>query len=439
MTLWQDLLVQGSGFVDYFLFEFGRRSAVEWIFYFAPILIFLEIPTYYLPVAVVLISNRLGYPKTNWRRAELLWHQAPKISVVVAGRNEEETIDAAICSLMDQDYPNYEIIIVDDHSDDRMSDVARRYVDGERVRLIRNRASTGRTGKPSALNLGFRLARGEFIVALDADTTFDRRMLQNLIAPFADPRVGAVAGNVLVRNRYSNFLTRIQTFEYLAGFDIRRRWTDLLHSTLQISGAIGAFRRSVLLEISGMDQEVADDTDISLRILKTGRRIAFAADAVALTEVPSTWRGLFRQRHRWERSSVRTYFMKHWRLLRPSSGGPALAFEMWSHLFFSVIICLVYPVYIVWLLSKGLYVYLFVMAVCTSIYAVLSLAALLALGGLTDRISNPMRLFPAALLTPIYKGVLRWVRFRAIVMELLRVRYADAFLPETAWNNAPRY
>ena len=419
--------------------EVAGRTWTDWLICLAPILFFLEVPRYYFPLVGLLIVRRFGLRREDPTRREAFLRRNPKVSVIIAGRNEEETIEAAIGSLLRQSYPNFEIIVVDDHSEDGMYRAASKFARRGLIRLIRNRSGRGRLGKPSAFNLGVRVANGEFVICLDADTTYDRRMIQNIIAPFADPAVGVVAGNVHCRNAHHNLLTKMQTLEYALAIDLHKRWSDLFRCTLQGSGAISAFRMAGLGEILGWEQELAEDTDISLRMVKAGWRIDFAPEAIAMTEVPTRLSALVKQRSRWDRGGLRTFFKKHKRLMRPSVSGWSFATELWAEFAFAVLATLVYPFYLVWLLWWGPGTLIVVWLTTLFIYMGLSLFALYVVSKIAVRVERPEHLIGAALATPFLKGVLRWARFRATLYELLRVRYEDPFLPETAWVHAPRY
>ena len=181
-----------------------RSSALQWLLFFAPVLL-LEVPQYYVPLIVTSWAKLTGRlegerpsapePKSNRVRSVRRW---PMVSVVVAGRNEGGSIEACIRSLVDQGYPNLEIIVVDDHSDDDTYKIAKRYAKKGMIRVIRNNEGRGRSGRPTASNLGMRFANGEILVSLDADTTFDKGLIEALVRPFDDPKIGIVAGNVLV-------------------------------------------------------------------------------------------------------------------------------------------------------------------------------------------------------------------------------------------------
>ncbi|WP_141579555.1 bifunctional polysaccharide deacetylase/glycosyltransferase family 2 protein [Actinomadura sp. WMMA1423] len=219
----------------------------------------------------------------------------PPVSVVVPAYNEEAGIAATVASLLDTDYPGtVEVIVVDDGSADATAAI----VESMRLpglHLVRKPNG----GKPSALNAGIAAAGADVLVLVDGDTVFQRDTLRHLLAPFADPEVGAVSGNTKVANR-GGLLGRWQHIEYVIGFNLDRRMFDLLRCMPTIPGAIGAFRRSVLAEVGGVPGDtLAEDTDLTIAICRTGRRVVYEEKALAWTEAPSSLRQLWRQRYRW--------------------------------------------------------------------------------------------------------------------------------------------
>ncbi len=418
----------------------ATHGGLWWLALFAPAVVFLELPRYYLPLLWAVVVRGLGRDRNrNSADRERLLRRRPLVSVVVAGRNEEEIIGASVKSLLAQDYPNLEILVIDDHSDDRTSAEVRPYTKDPRVRLVRNNAERGRSGRPSASNLGLRLARGEFLVSLDADTTFDAHLVSSLLAPFADPEVGVVAGNVVIRNWRDNTLTRLQALEYAVAIDVNKRWSDARGAVLQASGAVGAFRRAALRDIGGWEQQLGEDTDVSLRMVKAGWRLVFAPNAIARTDCPRSLRVVMKQRFRWDRGGLRAFFKKHWRLLDPRVAGFWFAFELGAEFLFAVVATLVYPVWLGWLLCHDAGLAVFVLGVSFAAYSLLSLLSVAAVALCCPRVEQPWALAGASLLNPFYKEVLRWVRCYATVCELLRVRYEDTFLPSSAWVHARRY
>ena len=428
-----------SAWLDAVVVLYGFYGTLQWLMLFAPAIVFLEIPRYYVPLlwAVLVRLRDLVLPRQPVPKPAL--RRRPLVSVVVAGLNEEEIIAKAVRSLLDQDYPHLEIIVVDDHSTDRTSEEVRPFLVDPRVRLVRNNAERGRGGRPSGSNFGLRLARGEFLVSLDADTTFDRHLVTKLIEPFADPTVGVVAGNVLIRNWRDSVVARLQALEYAIAIDINKRWTDARDATLQASGAVGAFRRQAVKDIGGWEQQLGEDTDVSLRMIKAGWKLRFAPEAVARTECPTKMRQVMRQRFRWDRGGMRAFFKKHYRLLDPRVAGFWFAFELFTEFVFAVVATLVYPVFLVWMFWTNWPVAIFALVTANVFYSLLSALSVAAVALCTPRIEKPWALLGASFLNPVYKEILRWVRIRATVCELLRIRYEDTFLPMSAWVHAKRY
>jgi cellulose synthase/poly-beta-1,6-N-acetylglucosamine synthase-like glycosyltransferase len=203
------------------------------------------------------------------------------------------------------DYPSFEVVVVDDGSSDETAAI----VDGlglPNVRLVRQ----DNAGKAAALQTGVDVTDSEIVVMVDADTQFEPETLRTLVEPFVDPAVGATSGNTKVGNR-RGLLGHWQHIEYVIGFNLDRRMYDVLRCMPTIPGAIGAFRRSVLSEVGGVPGDtLAEDTDLTLAIGRTGRRVAYVEHARAWTEAPSSLRALWRQRYRWSFGTIQAVF-KH--------------------------------------------------------------------------------------------------------------------------------
>jgi cellulose synthase/poly-beta-1,6-N-acetylglucosamine synthase-like glycosyltransferase/peptidoglycan/xylan/chitin deacetylase (PgdA/CDA1 family) len=244
------------------------------------------------------------------RRRSDTWTWGPPVtepvSVIVPAYNEKEGIEAAVRSLAGGDYPGgIQVVVVDDGSTDGTADLA----EGlclPNVRVVR----IPNGGKPTALNVGVALARHDIIVMVDGDTVFEPDAIQHLVQPFADPSVGAVAGNVKVGNR-RGLVARWQHIEYVIGFNLDRRLYDLLGCMPTVPGAIGAFRRSALHDVGGMsDETLAEDTDITMALCRAGWRVVYEERARAWTEAPATLSQLWRQRYRWSYGTMQALW-KH--------------------------------------------------------------------------------------------------------------------------------
>jgi cellulose synthase/poly-beta-1,6-N-acetylglucosamine synthase-like glycosyltransferase len=165
-------------------------------------------------------------------------------------------------------------------------------------------------GKPSALNTGVALARHELIVMVDGDTVFEPDSVRRLVQPFADPRVGAVAGNVKVGNRRS-LVAKWQHIEYVIGFNLDRRLYETFRCMPTVPGAIGGFRRSALLAVGGMtDDTLAEDTDLTMALGMAGWQVVYEENARAWTEAPATLGQLWKQRYRWSYGTMQAMW-KH--------------------------------------------------------------------------------------------------------------------------------
>ena len=225
---------------------------------------------------------------------------APPVTIVVPAFDEGPVIAAAIRSLLELDYPSYEILVVDDGSRDdtyaRAAELEGRY-GGVTVRVV----SKANAGKASALNTGISLARSPFVLCMDGDSRLSRDTLRRAMPHFADARIGAVAGNVKVVNR-GTLWSRLQALEYIEGLNLARRAQGFVRVVNIIPGPIGIFRRSALTGVGGYDTDTfAEDADLTLKLLTAGWQVVYEEGAVAWTEAPERLLDLIKQRYRWTR------------------------------------------------------------------------------------------------------------------------------------------
>lgn len=258
---------------------------------------------------VVLVMALAGFQIRSTRRRPPAPAYTPPVAIVVPAYNEAVGIERAVRSLMASDYPDFEIIVVDDGSSDDTAAIVER-LGLERVLVLRKENG----GKASALNSGIAATRAPIVVMVDGDTVFEPETMRLLVQPLADPRVGAVSGNTKVGNR-GGLIGRWQHIEYVTGFNLDRRMYEVLQCTPTVPGAIGAFRRDALEQVGGVSgATLAEDTDLTLAIGRTGRRIVYAETARAWTEAPSTLADLWRQRYRWSYGTMQALW-KHKRAL----------------------------------------------------------------------------------------------------------------------------
>ncbi len=279
----------------------------------------------------------------HWRKQRLVFDPtySPSVAVVVPAYNEAKVIAQTIASLLACDHPDrFEIIVVDDGSKDTTYRLAcDTFAEYPQVRVY----TKPNGGKPAALNFGLTRTQAEIVVALDADTVFTRDTLIKLVRHFANPQVGAVAGNAKVGNR-TNLLTCWQALEYITSQNLDRRAFDVLNCITVVPGAVGAWRRELMERAGGFtDDTLAEDADLTMAIRKLGYAIVYEDEAVALTEAPDTVRGFIRQRFRWMFGTMQATWKHADALFRPRYG--ALGFvAMPNVIIFQVFFPLISPV-----------------------------------------------------------------------------------------------
>ena len=267
-------------------------------------------------IAIILglarISLMIGLASKRREHAPPLAPDArPRVDALVAAFNEATVITRTIDSLLASQGVDVRVIVVDDGSTDGTADVVRAaFADDPRVRLL----VKPNGGKASALNLALTVAEAPVVVGVDADTQLRPDALALLAAWFADPGIGAVAGNVRVGNA-KGLVPRWQSIEYTTSQNIDRRAMARLNAITVVPGAIGAWRTEVLTAVGGYSSDtLAEDMDLTWRVRQAGWRIATEPAAIALTEAPDTVGGLLKQRFRWTYGTLQCLW-KHRRAL----------------------------------------------------------------------------------------------------------------------------
>jgi cellulose synthase/poly-beta-1,6-N-acetylglucosamine synthase-like glycosyltransferase/peptidoglycan/xylan/chitin deacetylase (PgdA/CDA1 family) len=239
----------------------------------------------------------------------------PPVSIVVPAYNEAAGIEQAVRSRAASDYPEFEVVVVDDGSSDGTGELVDK-LDLARVRVIRE----PNRGKAEALNTAVAAARHDLIAAVDADTVFEPGTLAALVQPLADDGVGAVAGNTKVGNRRS-LLGLWQHIDYVTGFNLDRRLYDVLGCMPTVPGAVGAFRKQALSEVGGFSSDtLAEDTDVTIALGRRGWKVVYAERARGFTETPASLGGLWRQRYRWSFGTMQSVWKHRGALLRRREG-----------------------------------------------------------------------------------------------------------------------
>jgi cellulose synthase/poly-beta-1,6-N-acetylglucosamine synthase-like glycosyltransferase len=329
---------------DAFIFEIYRlfRSGIAFIFVAGILLVSGRA----LIIGLLALIEKLRPPPLENPEYQ------PEVSVLVPAYNEESVILDTVRSALASDYPKLEVLVIDDGSTDRTAELVRANFGHEpRVRLLLQ----PNRGKPAALNHGLAEALGEVAISIDADTIVDPDAIPRLVRHFADPQVGAVAGNVKVINR-NRWLTRWQALEYITSQNLEKRAFDLLNCIPVVPGAAGAWRTALLRSSGGFSGDtVAEDTDLTLSIRRSGWKIQYDEDAIGRTEVPDTVEALIRQRFRWTFGTLQAVWKHRDALGKPRYG--TLGWIAIPNIFlFQIVLPLVSPVIdLLFLLSIALW------------------------------------------------------------------------------------
>jgi len=268
-------------------------------------------------------------------------HLVPRFaSVLIPAYNEAAVIEASVRRVLATTGLRVEVIVIDDGSrDDTSAIVAAAFGSDPRVTLL----TLLNGGKARALNEGLKTARGDIVVALDADTQFEPDTIAKLARWFADPAIGAVAGNAKVGNAV-NLITRWQAIEYVTAQNLERRALASLDAIMVVPGAVGAWRRTALDDVGGYPVDtLAEDQDLTIAIQRAGWRVACDIEAVAWTEAPETARDLFKQRFRWAFGTLQSLW-KHRGILTERSPRGLARYGMPQAWLFQVGFALVSPI-----------------------------------------------------------------------------------------------
>lgn len=391
--------------------------------------IVFDFARYVLSLGLVVVMAMLGRLRPV---AEPEVDPLTPVSVLLVGHNEGDSLERTVMSLREQTMTRLQIVVVNDGSTDNMAQVGHALQTRGLIDIFLSNAIRG--GKASALNTGFRYCRHDFMVCADIDTTFDRDALEQIIKPMiADPEVGAVSGNLGVRNGHDSLATSIQTLEYLDNISLGRRFNSLMDIMSIVSGAFGAFRRDVIRQIGGWEVGPGDDSILTHKIRRAGHKVRFAHKAWALTDVPVTFSRLARQRLRWNRSIVRIRMRQFRDNLNPFSkrfSGTNLLAAV-NIIFFQVIMALsffVYTAWLFWAFGAQAWVILIVMAI---FYLLEDLVTFTVVTKLYPQ-RKPLEYGLYIYLIGFYRAYfLRLVRFVAYLSELIfRHSFTDSFYPE---------
>lgn len=378
----------------------------------------IEFPRYYLLDLVVLSWRKINGASRRRQEAEARFRlrtENPFVSVIVPGKNEGGHVHKLTRSLQEQTYRNFELVVVDDGSDDFSRLICN---DLMKHHFINRFYSVGeRGGKASAANLALMNNQAKYIVHLDADSSLDRNAIEEILLPFyLSDRIKAVGGSVKVRNNKESICTSLQAAEYLEAIMVGRTVTSEVKLFRTISGAFGAFDMETLKQIGAWDIGPGLDGDITQKIRKSGWDVYFTPRSVCLTSAPVKFFQLFNQRMRWSKSLIRFRIRKHANVfnIRYKNFRIVNFLSNAENIFFNLVMDQIWLFYMIDLIlsNTGSLLELFLLKQLVAFpFSLLSFAMIM---GLTERPREEFFLIKYTLLGSIYSGYfLRSIRIIA--------------------------
>lgn len=393
----------------------------------------LDIPRFILVEGFALALSKTKRRKTQgaWKNAQLRFkEESPLITILVPGHNEGKHLHKLIESLKSQTYRNLELIVVDDGSTDETPIIGRYFERlGDITYFLR---SDIRGGKASAANLGLRYAKGKYVIHLDADSSLKTDAIEKILIPFYRyPNVGAIGGNLMVRNADDSLTTTMQFLEYLQSINVSRIVLSQMRIYKIVSGAFGAFPKAVLDRVGGWDVGPGLDGDITVKIRKINLRIVFEEQAVCETHVPTTWAKLTKQRLRWSRSLVRFRLRKHRDVWIPNMNFRFSNFaSFFENIFYGLILDFLWVSYMILIIINEPAFLLVWIPFKYSVYLIFALIQFFYALSITDDKDQIFKRFIYIPLYPIYMGYyMRIVRTIAYIDELI---FYDSY--KDSWN-----
>ena len=259
----------------------------------------------------VFFENRAEAPDFDYADGA----QMPMVSVLIPCFNEEDNLEDSIPHLLKLNYPNYELVFINDGSRDATLEIIEKWAAREQKIVALTQSNSG---KAAAMNNGLKHARGQYIVGIDGDAVLDYHALDYIVQTLeANPMLGAVTGNPRVRNR-STVLGKLQVAEFSSIIGLIKRSQSIMGTLFTVSGVIVGLRKEVIEKVGGWSTNmITDDIDVSWKIQTAGHNIAYEPRALCWVLMPETVRGLYKQRLRWAQGGaevVLKYFRQVWRL-----------------------------------------------------------------------------------------------------------------------------
>lgn len=236
----------------------------------------------------------------------------PFVSIMIPAHNEESVIENTVNNIRTIDYPNYEIIVIDDRSSDNTAKVIKELADKYDNVIAMVRSLDAFPGKSAVLNDALEVAKGDAILVFDADATVEPDFLNKLIPHLEPADVGAVQARKIIRNKDVNLLTRCQNNEYTMDTHMQVG-RDAVKGAVELRGNGELIKREALADIGGWNNyTITDDLDMSTRLHIKGWDVRYCPDACVYEEGIVFLFPLFRQRRRWLEGTIRRYLEYFW-------------------------------------------------------------------------------------------------------------------------------
>lgn len=424
----------------YFWHQMDLNTILRWGWF----IFILDIPRSFIleGIALFLSLRKRHVTKGSWEKAQqALLIENPLVTVLVPGHNEGRHLYTLTQSLNRQTYKNIELIVVDDGSTDQTAIIGRSL---EKYGAINQfiRAEV-RGGKASAANLGLRYSKGKYVVHIDADSSLKQDAIEKILIPFYRySNVGAVGGNLVVRNEDQSLTTTMQYLEYIYTIGVSRTVLSQLGIYKIVSGAFGAYPKQILDRIGGWDIGPGLDGDITVKIRKIHHNIVFEEEAICKTHAPVTWKALTKQRLRWSRSLIRFRIRKHKDIWMPDKNFSLSNFlSFFDNVFFGLVLDVLWVYYMIKIIMVEPSFLLIWFPFKYSIYLLLAFGQFLYALIITKDKKKLLSKISYVPLYPIYVGYyMRIVRTIAYIDEFLFYgSYRDTWNPRKTSKKARKY
>ncbi len=393
----------------------------------------IEIPRYFGIELVIVIANIFTYRQRNNKKDKArlkLYTENPLITILAPGKNEGKNIFKLVQSLREQTYRNFEIIIVDDGSDDNTPFICR---DLEKRGYIDKYLRLNiRGGKASAANYGVYHAKGKYIVHLDADSSLDTDAIENILIPFYyNEKIKGVGGCIKVRNADESLCSTMQAIEYLNTIQVGRTVSNTLGIYHIISGAFGAFETEAIRQVGCWDIGPGLDGDLTQKLRKAGYNVYFANDAICMTSVPTSWHALYKQRLRWSKSLIRFRSRKHKNIFFAWKNFSFLNFfSNMENILFDCIFNYLWLFYIIGLIFMHTQVLFEIFVVGWIIRYILAILSFSIAMMMSERAKNEKKLFLYLPLKIFYTGY--FLRITRLIAHTIEIFFFSSY--KDPWN-----